>query len=150
MSISVAPLSAIAMMLGAALGPGTAPAPETEWVLASLTPGDPPCQAIKRGDTVDTQLVRNRVGNLILVAGHPGWSHGTGDLQVTVSIDGGPQVPLTGTTLGPVLLVEVKDKGLEKQFRDAHSLDWNLPWGHFKADVDGLGQAFDGLKDCPL
>ena len=150
MRVNLTPL----LLLGAALlspvsalgAPTIAPTP---WEFRSPAPDAPLCGAMKRGDTVDTQLLRNRAGKLILIAGHPGWNHAGDPIPVILSIDGGQPVTLSGFPLGNVIPVLVEDVRLGARIKAAHTIDWGLPWGHFTADVDGLGQAFDKLAICP-
>lgn len=35
-----------------------------------------------------------------------------------------------------------------RKMRDAKTLDWNLPYGHFRAEVAGLGAALDAVIAC--
>ena len=154
MPFSTTPISALVMILGSALGLGTPLSaspllPPIEWELRSPTPGAPPCRAVKFGPAIDTQLLRNRAGDLILVAGHGDWSHDGDPFALTISADGAPPMRLTGYPIGPTIFVLVEDDALEKQIKAAHTLDWRLPWGQFRAEVEGLGKAFDALTVCP-
>src|SRR5437899_250925 len=80
-------LATFALLIGAA-----APAASEQsrgWILRSPSPGAPPCRAVKFGDEVDTQLLRNRDNLLLLTVGHPGWEH-NGDpdsVEASLSID---------------------------------------------------------------
>ena len=114
-----------------------------------MVPGGAMCRAMKSGDAVDTQLVRNKEGKLLLVAGHPDWDHKAGPIHVTISLDGGPPVSLEGYVIGPTVLVLIKDDTLTAQLKAAHEVAWTLPWGHFTAAVDGLGKALDAIAYCP-
>ena len=122
----------------------TAPA---QWEFWSPASGGTECAADKRGIALDTHILRTRDGKLAILGGHPDWNHWETSIQLTLSIDGAEPVSLTGNALGSLVLVQ--DDRLEKQLKAAHTIEWGLPWGHFTADVDGLGQAFDRLPVCP-
>ena len=146
------PMKIMLLLLGTALlspasALGASTAAQTQWEFWSPAPGAPECAADKRGAALDTHVLRTRDSKLALLGGHPDWNHWKNSIKVTLSIDGGPPVKLTGDALGSVVLVE--DDRLENQLKAAHTIEWVLPWGHFTANVDGLGQAFDKLPTCP-
>jgi hypothetical protein len=137
----------MAAMLAAA-GPGAPEAAPSQWALRSIVPGGPLCRAEKFGGPVDTHIARNNLGKLVLVVGRPDWDHGESSLPVTISVDGGPAVSLDGTALGPVVIVLIEGDALTAQLKTAHDVTWNLPWGRFTAEVDGLGKALDSIVIC--
>ena len=145
--MGITSLTIMATMLAAA-GPGAPDPAPSEWALRSIVPGGPLCRAETFGDTVDTHIARNYNDKLVLIAGHPDWAHKDNSLHVTISVDGGPAVPLDGTAIGPLVIVTIEDKTLTAQLKMAHDVTWNLPWGHFTAKVDGLGEALDSLVIC--
>ena len=147
--MSTTPLSILLAMLGAAIGPGAAPTRSSAWELSSVTPGGPVCRAMKEGDAIDTHLARNKDGSMLLVAGNPNWDHMSNALHVTISVDDGPPVSLEGFSIGPTAFVVIKPDALIQQLKAAHRVTWDLPWGHFAAMVDGLGEAFDSIAVCP-
>lgn len=119
------------------------------WELRSPSPGAPPCRAVKLGSAVDTQLLRNRDGHLVLIAGHGDWAHDPhGPTDATLSIDDGPAIAVSGVPIGPIFMTLIADEQLA-QLRNARAIRWHLPWGEFTADVSGLGAAFDAIGICP-
>ena len=139
-------LSSALLSPASALGAAT-PAPP-QWDLRSQVPGGPICAVGRRGDTVDTQILRPRADKLLLVAGHPDWNYSGGSLKVALSIDKGLPVLVTGQPLGNVMIVMVEDVSLEAKIKAAHTIHWGLPWGQFTADVDGISEAFEQLAIC--
>jgi hypothetical protein len=146
--MSIAPLSILLALLGAAVGPGDIP-PSSAWELSSVTPGGPLCRAMKEGDAIDTQVARGKDGDMLLVAGRPDWDHVNNALHLTISVDDGPPISLKGFSIGPTAFVVIDDGALLRQLKTAHRVSWTFPWGHFTAVVDGLGQAFDSIQYCP-
>ena len=119
-------------------------------MLKNTTPGDPNCRAVKLNDsTLDTHLLRNRSGIMILSAGRPDWRLPSGPQALTISIDGEAPVGFTGYPVDRIVLVQVTDPALEKKLKAATMLKWHTPWGDFSADVTGLGVAFDAIPVCP-
>jgi len=146
--MGITSLSIMTAILAAA-GLGAPDAPPSQWELGSMVPGGPLCRGMKSGDAIDIQIVRNKIDHLLLIAGHPDWDHKGGPIHVTISVDGGPPVPLDGFVIGPIVLVEVADDALTKQLKAAHAVRWDLPWGQFTATIDGLGKALDSIAYCP-
>lgn len=141
--MSILPFPVIALALGMAL-----PQP-AGWEVGSTKPGGPPCRAMKRGASLDIQILRNRAGNMIIVPGLPSWDHSGGEVALTVAVDDGPPATVSGFPIGPSVFVLVEDRKLAEQIKAAHSLTWKFPWGSFTAEVDGLGKTFDALAVCP-
>lgn len=145
--MGITSLTIIAAMLAAA-GPGTPDAAPSQWALRSIVPGGPLCRAEKFGDAVDMHIARNYDDKLVLFAGRPDWNLKDSSLHVTISVDGGPAVPLDGTAIGPIVVVTIEDDTLTAQLKTAHEVTWNLPWGQFTAKVEGLGKALDSIVIC--
>ncbi len=115
-----------------------------DWQISRQAGG---CSVGKAGADVNTRLLRNHSGKMILIAARPDW---TGDepADVQLSIDGAAALALQAQKLGPLALVLVEDAALEANLRAARTLTWTTPWGVFNAQVAGLGEAFDALSRC--
>lgn len=111
--------------------------------------GQRPCRAYRHSDAVNTRLMRNREGKMVLIASWPTWNHSQYPLSATLSVDGASPVDVTGYGVGPLFMVLIESEALHSRLISAHRLDWHLPWGDFAADVEGIGQAFDMLDVCP-
>jgi hypothetical protein len=117
------------------------------WVFRSL--GGVVCRAFLPGESVDTQLLRSRDGKLVLIAGFPGKFLPLGDTALTLAIDDAPAAQMTGSAIGGIVLVNPLDDAQASQIAAARTLRWHFPWGDYRADVDGLGAAFDKIAVCP-
>src|SRR5262249_16548041 len=93
------------------------------WELRSPSPGAPPCRAVKLGSSVDTQILRNRDGHLVLIAGHGDWEHNGGQMPASLSIDDAPPVAVTGFPIGPVFMILMTDEQ-RTRLRNAHLVHW--------------------------
>lgn len=124
-----------------------APVGDTGWdVSGPITKGD--CHAIKRGAQVDSQLLINKDGHLIVIAGWPRRDLPSGELQGELGIDGGALQSIKLIGVGPIALYMVEDAGLEARLRAAKTLHWRFAWGDFEAEVSGLGDAADAVRRC--
>jgi hypothetical protein len=143
----------VAAMLAGMMGAGMMAAPAAgqangRWTLG--LPTDPPgktCGAAKLGEQVNTRLLRNRDGEMILIAARREWDH-SDPFTAGLSIDGAEAMEVEALTVGPLVLVQVKDAALEARVKAARTLDWTLPWGAFHAEVEGLGAAYDAIEVC--
>jgi hypothetical protein len=115
-----------------------------DWQISRQAGG---CSVGKAGAEVNTRLLRNQSGKMILIAARPDW---TGDepADIQLAIDGGAALTLQAQKLGPLALVLIEDAALETELRAARTLTWTTPWGVFNAQVEGLGEAFDALSRC--
>lgn len=120
------------------------------WMLSTSMPGvaGRACSARVAGDQIDTILLRNNDGQMVLIGGHSDWATWGGDVPLQLSIDGGAATRLTASTANNLIAVLVKDPGLEQRLRSAHSLEWTIPTGRVRGDVTGLGAAFDAVVAC--
>ena len=120
------------------------------WKLATTLPGlnQPVCEARVAGDQIDTIIVLNKAGNLLLMGGHSDWASWGGDVPLKLAIDGAPPVSLSASSVGALIMAEVKDPALVKRLRGAKLLVWELPNGHVRGNVTGLGVALDAVRTC--
>jgi hypothetical protein len=118
------------------------------WTLGLPTdaPGQT-CGAAKLGVEVNTRLLRNRGGKMVLIAARGDWDHSE-PVTAGLSVDGAEAVEVEALTVGPLVLVLVADAVLEARVKAARTLDWTLPWGAFHAEVEGLGAAYDKVEVC--
>ncbi len=127
----------------------------SEWVFRGVgmdeipAPSERPCRAIRHGDGVNTRLMRNRQGQMVLIASWHTWDHTGYPISGTLSVDDAPPVEVTGHGIGPLFMALIAEEALSARVRAAHTLRWHLPWGEFTADVEGLGAAFDAIDVCP-
>lgn len=138
-----------------AAGPAFAQAPQPipgagEWLFVDRLPfvDHPTCVARTNGAEVDTMLMLNNDRQPILVAGHGDWSGLSGEVEAMIAIDGGPPVHVSAGMVQNIAVVLVTDPALIGRLRSARRLEWTLPFGHFKADVTGLGMALDAIVAC--
>ena len=100
------------------------------------------------GSDVDTMLLVNNAGKLVLVAGRGDWNLGPGAPKVTIRIDDLPPRTVQASMAVNLVLVLADNDAFYRQLRHARSLAWTLPMGRFGADVTGLGAAFDAAVAC--
>lgn len=141
----------VAAALGGVMAAIAAPVsgqPAGGWTLG--LPTDAPgktCGAAKLGAEVNTRLLRNRGGRMVLIAARGDWDHSE-PVTAGLSIDGAEAVEVEALTVGPLVLVLMADAALEARVKAARTLDWTLPWGAFHAEVEGLGAAYDAIEVC--
>ena len=139
--------SALALMVSS--GPALAderPIPGAgEW---RMLEGDAACSARLEGSQVDTMLMANKDGELVLVAGRRDWKLPPTDQAGTLQADDHPPRKIKGDGVANLILVLIKDKRLYGELRNARQITWSLPVGRFTANVTGLGVAFDASLAC--
>jgi hypothetical protein len=114
-----------------------------------MGPADPaPCSARLEGSEIDTVLLINKNGDLVLMGGRGDWQLDASDATVTLQIDKLPPADVKAEFVTNLVLAPITDSGLLGRLRRAHQLGWTLPVGHFAADVTGLGAALDAAKAC--
>jgi hypothetical protein len=130
-----------------------APTPITgggNWRLSVTIPGvfSRVCSARIDGDQIDTNMLLNNSGDLVLIGGHKDWATWGSDVPLQLAVDGEPPLAMTAKTALNLITVLVKDPSLVQRLRDAKTLDWTIPTGHVRGDVAGLGVALDAMKAC--
>ncbi|MGH7023509.1 MAG: hypothetical protein ACREEB_07960 [Caulobacteraceae bacterium] len=120
------------------------------WKLMTTLPATPGrvCSARVAGEKIDTMMLLNNDGNLVLIGGHSDWATWGGDVPLKLAIDDGPPIDLTASTVMNLIVVLIRDPALRQRLRSAKTLDWNIPTGHVRGDVSGLGVALDAVKAC--
>ena len=121
-----------------------------DWMLMVTMPGAPgrACAARVEGAEIDTLLLLNDVGDLLLIGGHKDFAMGAGQVPMSLSIDGAPPLILNANTLGNLIITEVKQPPVVERLRRAKAIDWGIPAGHVRGEVAGLGVALDAMKAC--
>ena len=95
-------------------------------------------------------LMRNRDGEIILVAGRGDWANPTGQTKITLQLDDAPPQELDASVFDNLVLSAIKDAALSDRLMHAGRLRWHLPWGDFRADIAGLSVAAEALRACDL
>jgi hypothetical protein len=106
------------------------------------------CGARLASAEIDTLLLLNKDGDIILAGGKPNWEIPPGQHEVTLQIDDTPPVTGNATAFGSVILVLVKDKTMESHLLRAKSILWHLPKGDYHATVHDVPAIVDALRDC--
>jgi hypothetical protein len=118
-----------------------------DWALTIVPNGG--CYARLAGREVDTMVMVNRYGNPVLSIGRPDWHLGTSDIVVALRLDMGPVHKLTVSPIDTIVLVAIEND-LREVVLNARSMTWTLPNGSFRANVAGLGKAFQAVIPCGL
>jgi hypothetical protein len=100
------------------------------------------------GDNVHAKLLINKEGGLILIASHPSWARTETRIDFTVQPDAGEPIAISGTAAIVMAMGPIKRDEDAVRLRNAGVLIWNLPWGHYRAQVQGLGKALDAIAAC--
>lgn len=120
------------------------------WVLQRRLPGMPGlvCTIRTEGPEANITILLNNDRRPVLIIGRGDWSGHMGEARATLSIDGGGPIQLEAAMLQSIVLVGPIEAALLERLRGAQTLDWTLPFGRFRANVSGLGTAFDALSAC--
>ena len=121
----------------------TTTAAAAQWVHVEGAPGSHACAARLAGSDIDTTLMLNRKGQLILVVGRADW-HASGTERIGLRIDNFTIDHLQATAFNNLLLVLIKDGAILNRLRVAKNLHWYLPSGTHHASVTGLGERWRG------
>jgi hypothetical protein len=121
-----------------------------DWLLLDRIPGvsGEVCSARTNGPEADTMLLLNRNHVPILAAGRADWQGLLGTAEIQLSIDGAAPSRLKVQMFNNLVMILVSDAPLLQRLRRARTLDWTLPFGHFRASVTGLGAALDAVASC--
>lgn len=123
------------------------PAFAAPWTHIGNVPGANACAAQLTGDEVDTTLMLNRNGQLILVAGRSNW-RAAGPEEVSLRIDDFELDHLQANAFNNLVLLLISDEAVVKRLMAAKELYWILPSGRYHAAVTGLGDALDWVRRC--
>ncbi len=117
------------------------------WSVDPMPEAKGSCRARLPGSEVNTTLLLNQSGGIVLSAANPGWNLTDRDAVMTVAVDGGSPVRLEAFAIGPLVMAGIDD-GLLNQLRNGRSIDWILPHGRFQVPIPDFGAAVDALKAC--
>ncbi len=118
-----------------------------EWTHIENVPGGTACAARLTGNEVDTMLMLNQNGELLLVAGRADW-HASGSQEITLRIDDLKIDHLTANAFNNLVLLQISDDAVLQRLRAAKDLYWRLSFGSYHAMVAGLGAALDWVHAC--
>lgn len=116
------------------------------WKVAPLANAPGSCSARLEARDVDLVMVTDTQGKLVLIAGHHDWNDNGRDLT-HLSVDGGQPITLVAYKSGGLVTVLPNDATVAA-LRGARRINWSLPTGLYKVEVEGLGAALDGLQTC--
>jgi hypothetical protein len=100
------------------------------------------------GDTVHAKILINNSGDLILTASRPDWKRTETQIDFTVQADGTAPMFMNGSAAIVMVMASVKNVGDVGRLRGASLLMWNLPWGNYRAHVEGFAKAMDTVVAC--
>jgi hypothetical protein len=123
-----------------------APEAPDGWEIAAAPSGG--CVARRSGAEIDTMLIVNHDGIVILIGGRPSWNIPTGPRQVTLDFDGHHWNEIAATSFTSLLLVQIKDQAMLAQLQSAKTITWTLPNGTFHADVTGINLVVTRIMNC--
>ncbi|MBS0411680.1 MAG: hypothetical protein JSR86_17315 [Proteobacteria bacterium] len=138
--------AAAGLALAAALAAAPAQARPAPWKVAPLANAPGSCSARLEARDVDLVMVTDTQGKLVLIAGHHDWNDNGRDLT-HLSVDGGQPITLVAYKSGGLVTVLPNDATVAA-LRGARRINWSLPTGLYKVEVEGLGAALDGLQTC--
>lgn len=118
-----------------------------QWTHIENVPGGNACAARLTGTEVDTMLMLNQNGELLLVAGKVDW-RASGSQEIALRIDEWNIDHLTASAFNNLVLLPISDDAVLKRLRAAKDLYWHLPFGNYHATVAGLGAALDWVHTC--
>lgn len=123
------------------------PAVAGQWALMERAAGSSSCAARLAGSEVDTMLMLNQNGELLLVAGRADW-RASGSQEIALRIDDVEFDHLTVSAFNNLVLLPISDDAVLKRLKAAKDLYWYLPSGKYHAAVAGLGAALEWLHMC--
>jgi hypothetical protein len=130
------------------ISPAFASAQSThQWIHIEQVPGGTACAARLNGNEVDTMLMLNEAGQLILVAGRVDW-HNSGPEEVGLRIDQFELAHLQASAFENLVLLPISDAAVLGRLKVAKDLYWSLSLGRYHATVDGLGRALAWVRQC--
>jgi hypothetical protein len=129
--------------------PSTPIAGAGDWRLQTNLPGAPHvCSARVAGPQIDTILLLNDDGEIVLIGSHSDWATFGGDTSLRLAIDGAEPLELKSSSALNLITTRITDPALVDRLRQAKTLTWGIRGGHVHGDVTGLGAALDAIKRC--
>lgn len=118
-----------------------------KWVHIETIPGGTACAVRRHGSDVDTMMMLNRSGQLVLIAGRSGWQ-GAGPETIAIRVDRGPIDRLKADAFNNLVMVRIGSRAILKRLERAKNLLWYMPTGEYHAEVAGLDGALNWLYRC--
>ena len=118
-----------------------------KWVHIETIPGGTACAVRHRGSEVDTMMMLNRSGQLVLIAGRSGW-HGAGSETIAMRVDRGPIDRIKADAFNNLVMVRISSLATLKRLERAKNLLWYMPTGEYHTEVAGLDGALKWLYRC--
>jgi hypothetical protein len=117
------------------------------WSLTDKLPIGDGCAARRGGEEVDTLVVLNRAGQVILIAAKPEWRM-SGEHEINVRIDDYVMEHVKVNAFVNLVLLMIKDDQVLSRLLVAKDLYWTMPKGVLHAQISGLGEVVEQLRVC--
>lgn len=118
------------------------------WVISASMPPAEGCVVRRNNDEVNTSIVIDEKGQLLLTAGKPSWLAMPALVKIALQIDDGAPVDLQSGAFQNVFVTPLTDPLAVEKLSRAQTLTWYLPNGTYHAPVGGIGNAIDALRAC--
>lgn len=118
------------------------------WMILENLAGTGQCSVRRNSPEVNTSLALTGQGRLLLIAGRPDWARWSDKIAATLAVDDAPPVAVEALGFQNLVMLPVADDALLHKVEAAKILTWQLPWGTFHAEVDGLGAAEAAMRAC--
>lgn len=119
-----------------------------DWKLLNPPRGTNRCSIRLNGAEIDTMMMRNNDGKLIVMGGRGEWAFPTGKASITLQIDNTPPKTVDAFVVQNIVMVLLKDDADQALLAHAADLRWHLSWGDFHAGLSGLDVALGALDAC--
>jgi hypothetical protein len=121
-----------------------------DWKLLNPSHGTNRCSIRLNGAEIDTMMMRNNGGKLIVMGGRGEWAFPASKASITLQIDDSPPKAVDAFVFQNIVMVLLKDDGDQALLAHATDLRWHLSWGDFHAKFTGIDAAIIALDDCDL
>lgn len=116
------------------------------WVVTQVTPGG--CTGRRAGAEVNTSFLINDRDRVVLMTARPEWRLEPKAIKATLTIDDQPPIAVSVDSLMVMVLFEPETAAFENRLLAAKTLQWHYPWGDFTADVTGIANAVEAVRQC--
>lgn len=106
------------------------------------------CTARKAGGEINSTVSFSHTHQLVLTVARPEWRWPPMHRDARLSIDGAKPQSIEVEAVFTLVLFKVTNPDLAARLRQAKSLQWELPWGKYTANVMGMDRALDVLAQC--
>jgi len=136
-------VAAAAVLLAVSAGQAQA---QAGWQLLPVNSGG--CMARLEGRPANINVGNASEGRVLVAISRGDWNITQARPPVTLAFDGQAPVQLTGVGQGPAVMVVLSDPDQIARLRAARSLDWTLPQGQYRIQVEGISGALDKAATC--